>query len=189
MKLNPDNFTEGAWQGIIDAKELALSKNHQTLETEHLFYSLIKKSEITIKVIQRACRSIKNLIIETEEFIVTQPKMKKAQESIFIGKHISLAISKAENIKQSFQDSFISSEHLVISLFDDERFCHKLFIQNEINKDSLLEAIKAIRGDKKVTEKNAENSYEALKRYGQDLTSAALRSYFQHFFGSHFCPL
>ena len=99
--------------------------------------------------------------------------MLQAQESIFFGKNISLSISRAKNIQQSFKDDFISSEHLVISLFDDERICNKLLGQNHVEKNSLLEAINALRGDKKVTQKNAENSYEALQKYGLDLTSAA----------------
>ena len=99
--------------------------------------------------------------------------MLQAQESIFFGKNISLSISRAKNIQQSFKDDFISSEHLVISLFDDERICNRLFEQNHVDKNSLLEAINALRGDKKVTQKNAENSYEALQKYGLDLTSAA----------------
>ena len=173
MKVKAEDFTERAWQGIIEAKDLALSKNHQTLETEHLIFSLLKNNEIAMKVIVRSGGSIENLLIETEEFIKAQPKMLKAQESIFFGKSISLSISKAHEIKQSFKDSFISSEHLVISLFDDDRVCNRLFIQNKINKDSLLEAVNAIRGDKKVTDKNAENNYESLHKYGQDLTAAA----------------
>ena len=99
--------------------------------------------------------------------------MLQAQESIFFGKNISLSISRAKNIQQSFKDDFISSEHLVISLFDDERICNRLFEQNHVDKNSLVEAINALRGDKKVTQKNAENSYEALQKYGLDLTSAA----------------
>ncbi len=173
MKINPNDFTECAWQGIIDAKSLALSENHQTLETEHLFYSLLKKNEIAIKTIERAGGSIKKLLIQTKEFIRTQPKMQNIQESIFFGKNISLSITKANNIKQSFEDDFISSEHLVISLFDDERVCNSLFTQNAINKDSLLEAIDAIRGNQKVTQRKAETDYEALQKYGQDLTAAA----------------
>jgi ATP-dependent Clp protease ATP-binding subunit ClpB len=173
MKVKAEDFTERAWQGIIEAKDLALSKNHQTLETEHLIFSLLKNNEIAMKVIVRSGGSIENLLIETEGFIKAQPKMLKAQESIFFGKSISLSISKAHEIKQSFKDSFISSEHLVISLFDDDRVCNRLFIQNKINKDSLLEAVNAIRGDKKVTDKNAENNYESLHKYGQDLTAAA----------------
>jgi len=173
MKANPDDFTNSAWQGIIDAKDLALTEKHQTLETEHLFLSLLKKNELTIKVIERSGGTIRKLITEIEEFIKNQPKMLKAQESIFFGKNISFSISRAENIKQSFEDEFISSEHLVISLFDDERVCHRLFEQNQITKNSLIKAINAIRGDKKVTQKNAENSYEALQKYGLDLTSAA----------------
>ena len=173
MKINPDDFTESALQSIIDAKNLALSENHQNLEAEHLFYTLIKNNEITIKAIERSGGSIKNLIIETEDFIKNQPKMLKKQESIFFGKSISLAILKAKNIKQSFKDTFISSEHLVISLFDDERICNRLFTQNDISINNLHKAINDIRGDKKVTERNSENCYEALQKYGQDLTAAA----------------
>ena len=173
MKVNPDDFTNIAWQGIIDAKDLALTEKHQTLETEHLFWSLLKKNEIAIKIIERSGGVIKNLLTEIENFIKNQPKMLQAQESIFFGKNISLSISRAKNIQQSFKDDFISSEHLVISLFDDERICNKLFEENHVDKNSLLEAINALRGDKKVTLKNAENSYEALQKYGLDLTSAA----------------
>ena len=173
MKVNPDDFTNSAWQGIIDAKDLALTEKHQTLETEHLFWSLLKKNEIAIKIIERSGGVIKNLRTEIENFIKNQPKMLQAQESIFFGKNISLSISRAKNIQQSFKDDFISSEHLVISLFDDERICNRLFKQNHVDKNSLLEAINALRGDKKVTQKNAENSYEALQKYGLDLTSAA----------------
>ena len=173
MKVNPDDFTNNAWQGIIDAKDLALTEKHQTLETEHLFWSLLKKNEIAIKIIERSGGVIKNLLTEIENFIKNQPKMLQAQESIFFGKNISLSISRAKNIQQSFKDDFISSEHLVISLFDDERICNRLFKQNHVDKNSLLEAINALRGDKKVTQKNAENSYEALLKYGLDLTSAA----------------
>ena len=173
MKVNPDDFTNNAWQGIIDAKDLALTEKHQTLETEHLFWSLLKKNEIAIKIIERSGGVIKNLLTEIENFIKNQPKMLQAQESIFFGKNISLSISRAKNIQQSFKDDFISSEHLVISLFDDERICNRLFKQNHVDKNSLLEAINVLRGDKKVTQKNAENSYEALQKYGLDLTSAA----------------
>ena len=173
MKVNPDDFTNSAWQGIIDAKDLALTEKHQTLETEHLFWSLLKKNEIAIKIIERSGGVIKNLLTEIENFIKNQPKMLQVQESIFFGKNISLSISRAKNIQQSFKDDFISSEHLVISLFDDERICNRLFKQNHVDKNSLLEAINALRGDKKVTQKNAENSYEALQKYGLDLTSAA----------------
>ena len=51
MKINPDDFTNTALQGLIDAKDLALNEKHQTLETEHLLWSLLKKNEIAIKSI------------------------------------------------------------------------------------------------------------------------------------------
>ena len=107
MKVNPDDFTNIAWQGIIDAKDLALTEKHQTLETEHLLWSLLKKNEIAIKVIERSGGVIKKLLTEIEFFIKNQPKMLQTQESIFFGKKISLSISRAKKIQQSFKDDFI----------------------------------------------------------------------------------
>lgn len=103
MKVNPDDFTESALQGIIDAKDLALTEKHQTLETEHLFWSLLKKNEIAIKIIERSGGVIKNLLTEIENFIKNQPKMLQAQESIFFGKNISLSISRAKKHSTIFQ--------------------------------------------------------------------------------------
>ena len=89
MKVNPDDFTEKAWQVIVEAKDIALSEYHQTLETEHLLYSLLTNNEIAIKTIERSQGSLKNLLIQTEQFIKTQPKMQKPQGSVFFGKNIS----------------------------------------------------------------------------------------------------
>ena len=63
MKVNHEDFTEIAWQEIINAKDLALAENHQTLETEHLFYTLLKNNETAIKAIERSGGSLKNLLI------------------------------------------------------------------------------------------------------------------------------
>ena len=69
MQLNPDDFTESAWQVLINAKDLALNKKHQTLETEHLFYSLLKNNNIATKAIERSGGSINNLLIEILTYV------------------------------------------------------------------------------------------------------------------------
>ena len=74
MKINPDNFTEIAWQGIVHAKDLALRENHQTLETEHLLYSLLKRNEVVIKIIERSGGSIKDFLLQVEGFIKNNQK-------------------------------------------------------------------------------------------------------------------
>ena len=173
MKINPDDFTEKAWEAIIEARHCALNNKHQTLETEHLFYSLLTKNRVLKTILDRLGVSKKNLIIQTKEFIKIQPTMQQKPETIFFGKSISSSIVNSLNVKKSFDDSFVSSEHLVISLFDDKRICHRLLTQNKINKDSLLDAISVIRGNKKVTGKDSENNYDSLSKYGIDLTAAA----------------
>ena len=79
MNINSDDFTNSAWQGIIDSKDLALNQKHQFLETEHLLSSLLNKNEIVIKIIENSGGSIKNLLIDIEDFIKNQPKMSQFQ--------------------------------------------------------------------------------------------------------------
>ncbi len=173
MNISPKDFTENAWQSIINAKDSALSRKHQSIETEHLFYSLLKSSEIAKRIIERCGVSTEKIITQIEAFIKIQPVMQKSPESIYFGKSITSTINKAFEIKNNFSDKFLSTEHLVISLFDDERICNKLFKENSINKNSLLSTIKEIRGNQKVTDKNSDENYEALSKYGRDLTAAA----------------
>ena len=75
MKVNPDDFTECAWLGIVDAKNIATSERHQTLETEHLLCSLLKKNQTAIKILERSGGSIKGLINEVEEFIIDESSL------------------------------------------------------------------------------------------------------------------
>ena len=94
MKINPDDFTESAWEAITVAKDIAVNENHQSLESEHLFYSLLKENKVSRKIIEKTGSSINNLLNQIKKFIKVQPIMKKRQDSIFFGKSISSIIIK-----------------------------------------------------------------------------------------------
>ena len=92
---------------------------------------------------------------------------------MFLGKGLNALLDQAETLKQSYGDSFISIEHLLLALADDGRCGRQLLSQAGTDTSRLKTAINAVRGSQKVTDQNPEGTYESLEKYGRDLTSAA----------------
>jgi ATP-dependent Clp protease ATP-binding subunit ClpB len=92
---------------------------------------------------------------------------------VFLGKGLNALLDRAETLKQSYGDSFISIEHLLLALADDGRCGRQLLSQAGTDTSRLKTAINAVRGSQKVTDQNPEGTYESLEKYGRDLTSAA----------------
>jgi ATP-dependent Clp protease ATP-binding subunit ClpB len=92
---------------------------------------------------------------------------------VFLGKGLNALLDQAETLKQSYGDSFISIEHLLLALADDGRCGRQLLSQAGTDTSRLKTAINAVRGSQKVTDQNPEGTYESLEKYGRDLTSAA----------------
>merc|ERR1712146_772504 len=85
-----------------------------------------------------------------------------------------MGLEKSDGVKREFGDSFISIEHLVLSIADIDGPVKTELKNMKLSLQQLKESVQAIRGNNKVTSKNPEASYEALEKYGRDLTQAAL---------------
>ncbi len=173
MQPKAEQFTEKAWGSIVSAQKLAQEKNQQHIESEHLLLSFLKDNELAQNILKRAKGSLSDLQQKIEAYIKNQPTMKSPPESLYIGKGLIEVIGQAEQLKQFYRDSFISVEHLLLALADDNRCCSKFLIEANVEKDKLRSAINIIRGNQKVTDQNPEGKYEALEKYGRDLTAAA----------------
>ncbi|AAQ00127.1 MULTISPECIES: ATP-dependent chaperone ClpB [Prochlorococcus] len=173
MDIKTDNFTEESWSSILQAQSNAKGFHHQYIETEHLLKSLIQENDLAKSIIKKCNGSIDQIKMHLNDFIKNQPKLKERPENLFIGKHLQKTINESDQIKQSFDDDFISIEHLLIALSKDQRCCNKILIHEKIDPEILLKSIAEIRGNQKVTDQNPESKYESLKKYGRDLTSAA----------------
>ncbi|MFM7790604.1 MAG: AAA family ATPase, partial [Microcystis panniformis] len=109
----------------------------------------------------------------TDDFIRSQPKISNPGESIYLGRSVDGLLDRAENYRREFGDDFISIEHLILGYAKDDRFGKNIFQEFGLTENKLKEIIQQVRGSQKVTDQNPEGKYEALEKYGRDLTQLA----------------
>ncbi len=173
MQPTSELFTEKAWSAIMSAQQLAQNRRHQHLESEHLLRALLDQEGLAGRILDKAGVSPPALQTAVDTYLSQQPSLTNAPDSVFLGKGLNALLDRAETLKQSFGDSFISIEHLLLALADDGRCGRQLLSQAGTDSSRLKTAINAVRGSQKVTDQNPEGTYESLEKYGRDLTSAA----------------
>ena len=173
MQPTAEQFTEKAWSAIMSAQQLAQNRRHQQLESEHLLRALLDQEGLAARILDKAGVSPPALQTAVDSYLSQQPSLSNAPDSVFLGKGLNALLDQAESLKQSYGDSFISIEHLLLALADDGRCGRQLLGQAGTDTSRLKTAINAVRGSQKVTDQNPEGTYESLEKYGRDLTSAA----------------
>ena len=173
MQPLPERFTDKAWAAISSAQSLAQESKHQNIESEHLLFSLIDQNQLAIKVLTESGVSITSLKNATRKFINQQPKLHSKSESIYVGKSLSQVLDLSDEIRISFEDSYISIEHLLLAFPKDQRCGQTLFDNESLNDSKLRSTILNIRGNNKVTSQQPENTYNSLEKYGINLTLQA----------------
>ena len=170
---NPNQFTEKTWEAIVRTPDIAKQNQHQQIESEHLMKSLIEQEGLATSIFNKADVSVQRLRDKTDEFIRRQPKVSSPGDSVYLGRSLDSLLDRAEKFRQEFGDDYISIEHLVLAYAKDDRFGKALFQEFGLNESKLKEIIKQVRGSQKVTDQNPEGKYEALEKYGRDLTQLA----------------
>jgi ATP-dependent Clp protease ATP-binding subunit ClpB len=171
---NPDKFTEKAWQAVTQTLEIVKQSKQQNLESEHLFKALIESSEgLANSIFNKANLNASRLRELTDTFIARQPKVSQVSDSVYLGKSLDFLLDRADEYRQEFKDDFISIEHLILAYTKDDRFGKQLFKEFNLSENKLKEIIQQVRGNQKVSDRSPEGKYEALEKYGRDLTEAA----------------
>jgi ATP-dependent Clp protease ATP-binding subunit ClpB len=170
---NPQKFTEKAWQAIANIQDIAKENQQQQVETEHLFKSLITEEGLASSIFNKADISVQSLRNQVDQFISSQPKISNTNGSVFLGRSLDSLLDRAEKYRTEFGDDYISIEHLVLGFAQDERFGRKLFKEFALTENKLKDIIKQVRGKQKVSDQNPEGKYQALEKYGRELTQLA----------------
>ena len=173
MQPTAEQFTEKAWAAIVAAQQLAKSSRQQQLETEHLLLALVQDNGLAGRVLGKAGVELSNFEASVSSYVQRQPSMASPPESVFLGRALNSALDRAEQQRNSFGDSYISIEHLLLALSEDDRCGRQLLSQVGLNSETLKEAITTVRGNQTVTDQNPEGTYESLEKYGRDLTASA----------------
>ena len=170
---NPQKFTEKAWQAIANVQDIAKQSQQQQVETEHLFKSLITEEGLATSIFNKADVSVQSLRDKVDSYIASQPKVSNSNSSVFLGRSLDSLLDRAEKYRTEFGDDYISIEHLVLGFAKDERFGKKLLQEVGLTENKLKDIIKEVRGKQKVTDQNPEGKYQALEKYGRELTALA----------------
>jgi ATP-dependent Clp protease ATP-binding subunit ClpB len=170
---NPNQFTEKAWEAIARTPDIAKATQQQQLESEHLLKALLEQDGLANSIFNKLEVPVQRVREATESFIQRQPKVSGSSGSVYLGRSVDTLLDRAESYRKDYKDEFISIEHLILAYLKDDRFGKGLFQEFKLDEKKLKNAIDQIRGNQKVTDQNPEGKYEALEKYGRDLTLAA----------------
>ncbi|MCX2726424.1 ATP-dependent chaperone ClpB [Thermomicrobium sp. 4228-Ro] len=168
-------FTEKAQEALVAAQGLATERNHSQLDVEHLLYALVTQSDgVVPQVLLRLQLDPRRVAQELERVLDTLPRLQYAAEPT-VAPTLRRVLERAQVEAQGFSDEYISTEHLLLAALEAAprspavQALQRLGVQRE----RVLSALSQIRGAQRVTSPNPESTYQALERYGRDLTALA----------------
>ncbi len=170
---NPEKFTDKAWEALAKTPDIVKQARQEKLESEHLLQSLLEQDGLATSIFNKTNVNVQTIRDRTTTFINQQPKLSSPTDSVYLGKSLDQLLDRAEKYRTDYGDDFISIEHLVLSYAQDSRFGKALLSDLSLDESKLKTVIDEIRGSQKVTDQNPEGKYQALEKYGRDLTQLA----------------
>ncbi|MBN1446752.1 MAG: ATP-dependent chaperone ClpB [Bacteroidetes bacterium] len=173
-----DQFTVKAQEAITSAQGIASRHAHQQLESEHLLLALLEDGEgVPASIIKKITGSLDGIRTETQRAVENKPKVYGGETGqVYLSDSLQKLFRKAEDDMRTFRDEYISTEHLLLALSaEKESEAGGILTAHGITHKAILEALKGIRGSQRVTDQTPEEKYQALKRFGRDLTEFARR--------------
>jgi ATP-dependent Clp protease ATP-binding subunit ClpB len=170
--MNLDKFTQKSQESVFDAQRLARELNHQAIEPAHLLMALLRQDEgVVPAIVTRVSGSVQGLREELRQDLDSRPKVYGGGGEVGLARHAAEALEAAERYAKGMQDDYVSTEHILLGLTESGE--GKRLGQYGLTKDAILKALASVRGTQRVTSQTPETTYQALEKYGRDLTSLA----------------
>ena len=174
--MNTQNYTEKSLEALRNSQRIAKEYGNQTLDMEHVLSALVNQEEGLIPEIIKKCGiDLDRLKGECDSAIAHLPRVSGAKsDNLYMSGSLDSALAEAEKEAENMGDSYISVEHIFLSLITKANSnLKKIFEGLGITRDKILFALKEIRGNQRVDSENPESTYDVLKKYGQDLCALA----------------
>jgi ATP-dependent Clp protease ATP-binding subunit ClpB len=166
--MRTDKFTEKAQAALQQAAELARARGQQAVEPEHLLLALVAQDEgVARTLLEGAGVSVQALEPALASAVERFPRISGGGQP-YLSPSLNKSLEEAGHEAERLKDEYISTEHLVLALAGN-----KLLKDAGAGHDALLKALRQIRGSQRVTDQNPESKYQALEKYGRDLTRLA----------------
>jgi ATP-dependent Clp protease ATP-binding subunit ClpB len=172
--MNVNKLTEKAREAVLAAQELAEGMQHSQVEPEHLLVTLLEQEGgVVPEVVRRLGRDPRLLAQEARRAVQALPRLHAAAQ-VYVSSRLGQALRTAEEEAKRLQDEYISTEHLLLGLCAvRDGAIARLLAGAGIDRERVLQVLTQVRGSQRVTSPTPETTYQALEKYGRDLTELA----------------
>jgi ATP-dependent Clp protease ATP-binding subunit ClpB len=172
-----NRFTEKLQEAVRAAQSIAVQHGNQQIDTEHLMLALLdQEGGLAPSILHKADIRVDALRTRVQQEVDRMPKVSGAgggPDQVYVTNRITKLLSQAEDEAKRLKDEYISVEHVLLAATEDSGATGKLFREFGITRERLMRALQEVRGSQRVTSQNPEATYEALEKYGRDLTQFA----------------
>ncbi len=171
--MNLENFTIKSQEAIQEASSIANKNDNGEIGCEHLLQALLEQQDgLIVPIVERIGISSSELLKKTKDLISSNPKV-KGSANVYFSSELQKVIAKAESEMEALHDSYVSTEHFLLSMADSEGRTASLLKNSGINRTSIMEALKSVRGNQTVDNQDPESTSRSLEKFCRDLTAAA----------------
>ena len=176
--MNTNQFTQKTMEALQAAQRLAIEYSNQALEQEHMLVALTQQQDGLIpQLLTKMNVDPGTFETAAAEKVSQLPHVTgsgRDPDKVYISNELDQALTAAEKQAQQMKDEYISVEHVFMGMLQRPgRVAGELFKQFGITPEKFMQVLSAVRGNQRVTTDNPESTYDALKKYGQDLVEAA----------------
>ncbi len=171
--MNISKFTQNSIQAVENCEKLAYEYGHQEITVEHLLYALLNLEDSLIrKLLEKMDINTEVFLAQVKGLLNKRPKVSGGQ--VYISNDLNKILIYAENEAKQMGDSYVSVEHLFLSMLKQpNKEVKALFGEFRVNREDFLKALQTVRGNQKVMTDNPEATYDTLEKYGYDLVARA----------------
>ena len=170
-----NRFTEKLQEGFRTAQSVAAGRGNQQIDVEHLLLALLEQQGgLAQSILARADVKLEDVHRRLIQELDKLPKVSGSaagMDQIYVTARLQKLMTSAENEAKRLKDEYVSIEHVILAATDE-----KIFKDLGITRDRLMRVLQEVRGSQRVTNQNPEATYEALEKYGRDLTKAAAQN-------------
>lgn len=173
--MSQEKYTQKAVAAITEAQQLAALHYHQEVSTRHLLLALVKEEEgMMEQILTQSQIDAKVLKTKLERLVTNQPSVRGQDSSLRMNTAMIRVLGLAEKIAAGMKDEFISTEHLLLATVEDgDSDVVEICREFGLHRSRIQQIVKEYRQGKRITNDNPEEGYQALSKYGRDLTDMA----------------
>ncbi|HRV07656.1 MAG TPA: ATP-dependent chaperone ClpB [Acidobacteriota bacterium] len=173
--MNVNKMTERVREALASAHSLAVNKQHPEIDVAHLLLALLEQEGgLALSILRRTGLDPTTVAERVRDMVERKPTITGGEPSqAYLSAALNRVLARAEEEATKLKDEYVSVEHVLLAMLEDRGEVGKFLKQLGLSRDGIMHALREIRGNQRVTSENPEATYEALEKYGRDLTKEA----------------